>query len=406
MNAYNRKDQIWLWLAAILFVLNLGNLVAWALHFPISSFVYCALIPVFFLGLRNDPVSGTMTFIVLGLFVALILGTPLFDWDARYIWFFHAKRIFMDNELYAQLDDYFPEIHNDYPVLIPALAASLAKTVGYWNEVFPRLAILFAIIPIFLGMKTLLKEPALYGFWLAGVLIAAGKYLVNGYMDAILGLMLGFACSLLIHYHQKNSENSDRVSYLFLCLLLFSLPHIKNEGLLASLLIFVAMAPQFLSRKRDIIFPLLSFAFYYFTWKKWVSKAGIVTTDLFVPGILDRLQQRLTSSSELYKLASSICSVSALYFLILWFLIWQRRENLKSWLPSVFVVGTYSFSMVVIYLITALDLKMHLDTSVDRTFMVVNLSVLALLVCSLGERSSNFKKARSFEKDVRFIVES
>lgn len=379
MSALSHKDSPWILLSLSFFLFNLANLVFWSLGSSISPLAYLALLPLLLWGVLKDPVKGMMTCSLMAVFVLLILGTPLFDWDAKYIWFFHGKRIFMDSNLYAPLDDYFSPSHNDYPVLVPALAASLAKTVGYWNEVYPRLSVLFVIAPIFLVAKVVFKRPALYGLWTAGVLITSGKYLINGYMDAILGLYVGLACCLLGKFYEKKV---DTVSYWLLIAILFTLPHIKNEGLLASLLIILAMTPKIVARRKFWALPALSFIFYYFIWKRPVTLAGIVTTDLFVPGITDRFLSRISSSAELYELVRSIASISAIYFFFLFLGVGFFRQNFKKWAPGLFVIGIYSLAMFVIYLITALDLKVHLQHSVDRTFLVVNLSIISLLVFS------------------------
>ena len=75
------------------------------------------------------------------LFIIFIsLGTPTFEWDARSIWLFHAKRIFYDQSIFSIGDNYAAFSHNEYSSLAPAFAASLAFLVGHWNEVFPKLS--------------------------------------------------------------------------------------------------------------------------------------------------------------------------------------------------------------------------------------------------------------------------
>jgi hypothetical protein len=49
---------------------------------------------------------------------------------------------------------------------------------------------------------------------------------------------------------------------------------------------------------------------------------------------------------------------------------------------------SYSGAMVVIYLITTLDLKDHLSHSVDRTFLIVNLSIFLMLLKFYDRRAS------------------
>ena len=67
----------------------------------------------------------------------LCLGSALTDWDARSVWLFHAKRIYIDNDLYGGFDNYMPELMNAYPLIAPSLSATLAKLIGHWNEIFP-----------------------------------------------------------------------------------------------------------------------------------------------------------------------------------------------------------------------------------------------------------------------------
>ncbi len=51
-----------------------------------------------------------LVFFLIGLAISLSTGT--IGWDARLTWLFHAKRIFYENNLYAQLDNY-SNGHND-----------------------------------------------------------------------------------------------------------------------------------------------------------------------------------------------------------------------------------------------------------------------------------------------------
>ena len=61
-----------------------------------------------------------ITLIVL---MIIVLGNPTYAWDAWAIWLFHAKRIFLEQSITAQLDQYALWSHNDYPVIAPAFAA-------------------------------------------------------------------------------------------------------------------------------------------------------------------------------------------------------------------------------------------------------------------------------------------
>ena len=390
MNVSNLSNRIQTGFALWFLALNFLNLVAWSfgsyLHPVLFLVSFMAFIPLSFLDLQRNWMI-LATFIC---FILIILGAPLFDWDARYIWFFHGKRIFFDNNLYAQLDNYFWEIHNDYPVLVPAIAASFAKGVGFWNEVFPRLSVIPVLFPVFMVLRLLIKRNGIFGLSVVGILFVGKQYLVNGYMDALLGLYGAAACLLVV---KLNSEEWKWETYLMLWGILLTLPMIKNEGLLASLLIWLSMIPVFWNRKAALVLPVLAFALYYLLWKQPVSSAGIETTDLFVPGILNRAMNRLGRWDELSELSNSVLKVSGVYYLGLLIFILRFRKQLRSWITPIFFVLSYSAAMLVVYLITALDLKFHLDHSVDRTFLIVNLGIFLMLVKFYDNRAEIEMKA-------------
>ena len=81
------------------------------------------------------------------LIIIISFGTPAYEWDARSIWLFHAKRIFYDNSIFSVSDNYAIFSHNDYPSLVPAFSSAVATLFGYWNEVFPKLSFSLMFLP-------------------------------------------------------------------------------------------------------------------------------------------------------------------------------------------------------------------------------------------------------------------
>src|SRR5262245_48515143 len=104
---------------------------------------------------RSHRVSSAaaITAIVL-LFVAYyfrILSEPLSVWDARSIWFFHAKMIWVHGGLSQHGGWNHASLafsHPDYPKLVPALAAELAWLQGHWNEFGPKASLLVMLVPL------------------------------------------------------------------------------------------------------------------------------------------------------------------------------------------------------------------------------------------------------------------
>jgi len=380
MNARTSEDKFLFWMASCFFAVNFLNLIAWSLGFHVSPLVFGAAFLIFVLGSFLDLKKNWMVLAIVSCVIFIILGVPLTHWDARHIWFFHAKRIFVDNNLYTQLDNYFPESHNDYPVLVPAIAASFAKGLGFWNEIFPRLSILPVLIPIFLVLRILFKRHFSFAVAVLGTLFVSKQLLVDGYMDAILGLYIAVACLLL----EKCEEKSE---YSWLIWIFLALPMIKNEGVLALLLLLISFFFIFRHRKVLWLGPIATCFIYYFLWKRPVAISGIQTTDLFVSGILDRALKRLSSGSDLLEIFLSMVKVSGVYFVALWTVVGLSRKGL---VPA-FFTAFYTLAMYGVYLITTLDLHEHLSHSVDRVLLPVNLTILLTLVDALLERESKIQ---------------
>jgi len=199
----------------------LGIYVCWAI-FPLnqsaSLFMLLSLSASAVYALRNVKEKfPIILFLLFGLFFTLAIGTP--DWDARSIWLFHAKRIFYENSIYAQLDGYASFSHNDYPVIFSVLAATLAKAVGHWNEVFPKTVVNFFLLPPLLVCATLYKRRILTLLYIFGIGIICRNYLFNGYQDALVAV---YACSIvLILMHLDALKVEDILYKIYSILLLF-----------------------------------------------------------------------------------------------------------------------------------------------------------------------------------------
>jgi len=404
MNAH--KPDGWLVIASGFFLLNILNLALWSIHGYVSSYLYLAGALVFVVySLRHLDRSWAVLCLFL-LFSVIILGGPVSDWDARSIWFFHAKRIFIDDNLYAQLDNYAPWSHNDYPILVPAIAASLAKSVGYWNEVFPRLSVLCVLLPVFLVFRLLLLRNDYFHLWLMGVLLLSRSLLLNGYMDAILALYFSAASLLLIGIY-LNGDASPKINYILLGVMVATLPLIKNEGLLASMLILAALVPRMKKEIGKCALVGLAIIPYGVLWKYQVHLHRI-PTDLFTTGILQRGISRLTQPDDLILITKYFLKNSGIYVLLLGILLIGFVEKKRAWMPTVFFVFLYGTAILFIYLITPMDLQWHLTTSADRTFMAVNLSIFSLGIYyfadparkPMGEVISGFFPKETSKKDL------
>jgi hypothetical protein len=388
MNARASGERVYFAVAAGMLATNLVNLAAWAAGFHVSALVPLLWAAVFF-ALVPKPRAQTLVIAALfALFALIVLDAPVTDWDARSIWFFHAKRIFVDGSLYAQLDGYAGWSHNDYPTLVPALAASVARSFGYWNEILPRLAVLVALFPAFLVFGWLFADGALFAAWAAVTLYLSRAYLLTGYMDGILGLYCAAAVLLLAVVYAPAHDDSARsrlVPALWLLgLVTATLPLIKNEGLVAALITCLCLVPKMRRQPRLFVLPLLALAVYAVLWKIPVAQHGI-RSDLFGPGMVERGWGRLTDPSALALIAVSALKHSWLVLAVVAVEFVRRGSSRAGTLVAIVFVGLYEAALIAVYLITPHELRWHLDTSADRTFSAVNLCLFSYAVQRLAE---------------------
>jgi len=124
---------------------------------------------------------------LLGAYYLEILSEPLIRWDARSIWFFHARMIWLDQAVRAATGWTHPSAafsHPDYPKLVPTLAAELATLAGYWNEYLPKGSLVVMLVPVTLWLFSLRRSGPRFVLLVAALLFSLDGWLSNGLMDA------------------------------------------------------------------------------------------------------------------------------------------------------------------------------------------------------------------------------
>jgi hypothetical protein len=364
------EDKGLLYLATAWLSLNLLNMVMWTVGFSVHPLTYglISLVAILAFGYRSMAMWVILSLTVL--FALLILSHPVVDWDARFIWMFHAKRIFFDGSLYGQLDGYANWSHNDYPNLIPALAASLARAVGYWNEIIPRTSVLFVLVPVILVVALTWEQRGVVFAWLAVVIAVAQGNLLNGYVDVYVGLYFGLGLALLLSAQPK---------WLW-SLVVLSLMLIKNEGLLAGLLLIAVFGLIHLRHPKQwwwAVWPILAYAL---LWKIPLV-LNHVQGDLFQQDPLARAVERLHNPSELSMLIQSVqthLGHTAWLIPLTWMTLWWFKTNRLAQAWVLMAPLGYFVVVIGIYLATPHSLEWHLRTSANRVFMVINLTIITL----------------------------
>ncbi len=315
--------------------------------------------------------------------LALSLGSPSDEWDPRSIWLFHARRIFVDGSLYAQLDGYARWSHNDYPTLLPLLSATAARLVGHWNELFPKAVGTLLLLP-----ALLLIARSLHAWWVAGLfavvtLRVGGTYLADGYMDALLAVY-AVASLATLSQCRSSASGSARSALLPYVLVTATLALIKNEGLVLAVLVAVAGMLAFTLHDRRVPWALAAALVVALlpalAWKLAVAHAQL-GNDLAGSDLKGQLLARLPELSNsvliLKKLLRGWALLPLLVLLVVWRWTWRSPAVLAGALAAVAYAGV----LYAVYLGSPHDLDWHLSASVRRTVLPVNLLLMyALLV--------------------------
>lgn len=354
----------------------------------------------------NLALGSSLTWLGVGLLMALyavpILTQPLQAWDARSIWFFHARMIYIAGELSPATGLDHRSIafsHPDYPKLIPALAAQLTTLRGYWNEYLPKAALWLALGPAFLGLFSLARQRIAFLFLLTVLPFSLRGWLWNGYMDGHLALYLALALLFI----GRALLSGDDLDFLLGLTTLALLPNIKNEGYLAALASLIAWGitvwlrrksgdakvwvEAFRSKATWVYLGLMIMPMGLWNVKKalWGLNNDL---DLGSAASVTRLLTRLGDGSldTILRMAYPYLHGGILVFLfIVTVLILQRRALPSTAYVALLTAGLYLLGLLAIYLATPHDLNWHLRTSVDRTLLGVDAAAFVAGYFMLGE---------------------
>lgn len=354
----------------------------------------------------NLALGSSLTWLGVGLLMALyavpILTQPLQAWDARSIWFFHARMIYIAGELSPATGLDHRSIafsHPDYPKLIPALAAQLTTLRGYWNEYLPKAALWLVLGPAFLGLFSLARQRIAFLFLLTVLPFSLRGWLWNGYMDGHLALYLALALLFI----GRALLSGDDLDFLLGLTTLALLPNIKNEGYLAALASLIAWGitvwlrrksgdakvwvEAFRSKATWVYLGLMIMPMGLWNVKKalWGLNNDL---DLGSAASVTRLLTRLGDGSldTILRMAYPYLHGGILVFLfIVTVLILQRRALPSTAYVALLTAGLYLLGLLAIYLATPHDLNWHLRTSVDRTLLGVDAAAFVAGYFMLGE---------------------
>jgi hypothetical protein len=346
--------------------------------------------------------------LIITLLAVPTLLKPLTEWDARSIWFFHAKMIYYAGGLVKDAGwewSCCTFSHVDYPKLVPVLAAQAASLAGFWNEQLPKFALLLLLLP---------PLAVTISFWRAGLATIAllliiwaklAPALCSGYMDAPLAVYGLFGVLMIGTWLATGAQLELAIGVLFIGVTM----GLKNEGSLLAVILFSCMIPAALlawfngklavNRSKAIeigcicLFAIISGGSWLLLREIWgllhndmqlgLSSLPVISGRIQDPGALKMIvQSTLIANDLLYTMLIGVGATA---------LIWVLQTGAE--LEAVFcvIVGSiYLASIELVYLATPYDLKWHLATSAERTTLLPAILLLAPVILLLR---GTFKKA-------------
>jgi len=384
-------------IALILSFLILNNLLFLSLSFPqllvkINFLIFLITVLVFYFKniFENSFLKISFLFIIF-----ISLGTPAFEWDARSIYLFHAKRIFYDQSIFSIADNYAAFSHNEYPKLIPAFAATLASLVGHWNEVFPKLSFTLMFLPPLILMVSFFKDTR-YLIYLFVVFFIIGKFLFNGWADGLVAFYFGSSAFLmyLIMFENNDHYKNRPIFYLLAFCFFISLTLIKNEGIAMLVVLFFAtfLIKLYKGELRKDIRKLLLLSISFvpiILWKLFCYSEGI-ENDYINSSILTNLLPRLSDLGN-YKLIAYFLLLNEKFLIALSFFLvsfWITKNN--KIFSFVFIISViYIFILFIIYLSTPYDFYWQLDSSASRIIRSVSFLLAFFGIYNLKDYKRN-----------------
>lgn len=342
------------------------------------------------------------------------LGSPVADWDARSIWLFNAKRIFYNYDLLDYMNYSGSEFsHLDYPILIQTLSASFAMLIENWNEIFPKISGIVFALPAMLVISKIIKNNLDKIIFMTLIFFIYEKRLINGEMDALLGLYT-ISCVVLILNFLKLKKVFFK-DYFKVFLFISSLTMIKIEGIgifVCLLITYLIVYYDFKNKTHNnLIITFFMSLLPIITWKVFIYDQNIVESSQLMLSGGERLFKNLLDFKFLLILMKHIIFNKQMFISILVFLIFlskyislnQDKFNIEldNYLFSkevIFIITTLIFYYILIFLIFVMsegspnnfyDIKYFMTTSsADRLFLPVH---SLLMICSIYLNKKKYK---------------
>lgn len=342
---------------------------------------------------------------------AYALTMPLSGWDAWFIWFVKARAFFLDGSVNAAFlaDPAYVQDHPDYPLLVPLAVSWIYTAIGSAQEEAGKIIYplqFAALLSVFHYGVRRLTGSRITGLLFTALLSVTPLVLVHaagfpvqidssytgkdftGYADlALSAYFLGAAVFTLLYVRE------GRGPFAFIASLMLAMgAWTKNEGLTFALLGFIILAASAILQKgkgrdfKTLGLALVPLALFILPWTVYKAVLGVGSeyVQSMGPGVffsnLTRLGQIIPYMAGFMFLKPGVMGLvwwawAASIVLSLRGVISSKTLVLHSLILG--QLGIYAF----VYTITPVDLKWHLETSLDR--LVLHLVPLGMLAAAL-----------------------
>lgn len=329
---------------------------------------------------------------------------PISGSDAYQTWFFKAKVFFVDKGLRTEFFS-TPEVHPDYPLMVPLSAAWIYTAIGTANEqmakiIYPlkylslisifyfisRKFISARISLIFTTLLSITPIVMIHSGGLPGTLgvLCSGDFV--GYADLALSICFLSGAGFFALYTLDAKRPYLMLAAIFLGLAAWT----KDEGLVSVLtcgiLIVVHIITQRISWRHLLSFIVITSSVIapWLIYKNLLDIPGEYEGHIGlkpalanigrVPVILDYMFSMFFRRTELYNFT---------WYLYLGTSLINWRKSLQRPLVYLHILIISQISAyLLIYLVTFLDIQFHLETSFDR--LALHILPLSLLIASIN----------------------
>ncbi|NRA44868.1 MAG: hypothetical protein HRU09_07935 [Oligoflexales bacterium] len=242
-------------------------------------------------------VDLTFLFFLVSVLFTYTQSSTFSMWDGWCFWFPVGKVIYLADTLWSGAGwKLYPDgnFNTSYPKYFPVLAASVAKVVGGWNYITPKIAISFLhvglLASIFVFNVSLLEKIVLSFCFL----LISDNNIYGGYLDAFVA---GFFCLGAYPFLTRSTHEKIKVEQK--CLVIFLIGtglNLKSEGwLIALALLLSAIFVHSFSFKVNI-------SYLSVTWRYKIKPYLVLCCICLAPVVIWHVLKKKIGIEEMYHL--------------------------------------------------------------------------------------------------------